>query len=494
MRINTTKSLFITGVFLVLLVTGINAAKAGEVLSNYSWSDLNTPHEERRMQFKHWRTCLLSNCSENKWYLGANIKEDGFSIYTPGLEHIIKGVDLGISIQIPQGHTIMYMGDTWGYPSPEGCLYPGKCNDAITRIVDTDGPQNGVDARILVDDQDPSKFRPLLVPAVNTEHPFGPSVDEDDFGKFNVPTGAAVGYTIGSPPFAHHTVYLWYTTAMTTNKAQSYLTCSEDGIYFSPCVAPDWYPVDPAPVIYFSSDRFINVSPIQFDHHWWNEIDGNGSCALCKLKPHLQTYVWFNYSPGMLLFGAAGGPQEWDGQEGGYRKSPLYLAYMELQSLKVWYYTGDDWSRSEGDVVPIISPVGQDQEKPFLFGELSVQLVEGDDFDDSYLVMLSNHELRRVYYRTASLVEPENWSPPQMTCAVGYGPYIMHEFTEIKEGNPDRLILYHTISAWNGDQLPQYQEPYGVFTTKLRLMQHIVLRNFDDYVCTNLAPAWPPQP
>ncbi len=100
----------------------------------------------------------------------------------------------------------------------------------------------------------------------------------------------------------------------------------------------------------------------------------------------------------------------------------------------------------------------------------------------------------RVYLRTASLGEPEHWSQPQMTCGVGYGPYIMDEFTEVKKGNPDRLILYHTISAWNGDQLPQVQEPYGVFTTKVRLMEHVVIGRHDEYACTNIAPPWPPQP
>jgi hypothetical protein len=94
-----------------------------------------------------------------------------------------------------------------------------------------------------------------------------------------------------------------------------------------------------------------------------------------------------------------------------------------------------------------------------------------------------------VYYRTASLSKPETWSSPEITCAVGYGPYIIDEFTSVVDGNPDRLTLYHTISAWNGNHPQLTIEPYGVFTTQLRLRTD----NHKNAPCGQ-APAWPPQP
>jgi hypothetical protein len=160
---------------------------------------------------------------------------------------------------------------------------------------------------------------------------------------------------------------------------------------------------------------------------------------------------------------------------------------MELQSLRVWYYTGDGWSLDESDAEPIMSYAGHapDEEKDYWFGEFSAQLIDAADINDMRLVLLSNHPGRQILYRTASLLHPDDWSEPQLTCAVGYGPYIFDEYTEIKDG---RLIMYHTIDGWNGEAHLRFHEPYGVFTGQLRLRQDPIDVNSP---CGE-PPIWPP--
>jgi hypothetical protein len=294
-----------------------------------------------------------------------------------------------------------------------------------------------------------------------------------------VPTGAAAGLYIGENPdnpISWSNLYLWYATAMATEDAASYLACSNDGVVFFSCSWPYHFQAQR-----FSQDEFVFVSPILVMGGEIGAIDAADSCTLCKLKRHLGVH-WFGYGYGMLLFGARGGPQlNGGGDFKGYRESPLFLAYLDIQSNEIWYFTGTDWSQSESDAQPILSdPVNQ----LYWFGEFSVKRVH--QFDT--IIMLSNHPGQRVAYRTASLLNPDVWSEPLLTCAVGYGPYIIDEYTQIEYGSLYRLIAYHTISSWNGLPNPRLHEPYGVFTTQLRLRQDPT----DPNSACGEAPIWPP--
>jgi hypothetical protein len=320
-------------------------------------------------------------------------------------------------------------------------------------------------------------------------------LDEDDFGPFSYASGVERGWVFtGTDYTTSLQLYMWYTVAVNTNHPQSYLTCSQDGIEFGPCPNPHLQPIDPQPVRLFSEDKFIIVSPVEFGPYGWEVIDASDTCTLCKLKPLLTEY-WFGYSQGMLIFATGGGARNQSAVDGGYRESPLYMAYMELHSLKVWYFTGNGWSTQEADAAPVLSYVGKppaDQEK-YWFGEISVKFVLAHEIEDTYLVLLSNHEMRvdiggRVYYRTAPLLNPDDWSDPQLTCGIGYGPYILDGHIGVEDGNPDRLILYHSIVAWNGKHPRLTIEPYGVFTTQLRLREDPT----DPSSPCGQAPVWPP--
>jgi len=501
----------ILGFCVPLLALVIVQAKAGDILGDYSWSVINTVHDDRMMNKYHFWLCDLVDCSENKWFMGENLQEDEDEcikkfgvcinnvIYTPNLENIISGADGGVSLRTWWGPTIVYLGDNHGNASSTDCDHIKECNDAITVLTDTDGPKNGLDARILMSDQDPSRFKPLNIPGVLSSHPFGPALDKDDFGPFSYATGIERGYYIigdSSQYTAYPEHYMWYATAVNTNHAQSFLTCSVDGIEFGPCPPLDWPDVDLLPVQLFSTNKFIIVSPVGFNRHWWSEIDENHNCTLCKLKPHLTDYG-FGYSQGMLLFASGGGARNQRADDGGYRESPLYMAYIELQSYKVWYFTGDGWSAKEKDAVPVLSYLGKSPKdrKKYLFGEISVKLFPTSNLEEAYLILLANHEMRldiggRVYYRTAPLLNPDQWSDPQLTCGIGYGPYILDGYVEVEPGTPDRLWLYHTLVAWNGKHPPQTIEPYGVFTTRLRLREDPT----DVTSPCGEPPIWPPQP
>jgi len=488
----------ILGFCVPLLALVIVQAKAGDILDDYSWSVINTVHDDRLMQKVNTSLCNLVDCTENKWFMGENLKATRLLlrniIYTPNLEHIISGADGGISLLTWQGKMIVYLGDEHGNAASSNCDIVRECNDAITLLTDTDGLQNGVDARILMDDQDPSKFRPLNIPGIHSSHPLGPNLDIDDFGPFSYATGVERGfiYTEDSPEYKtslQH--YMWYTVAVNTDNPQSFITCSQDGIEFGACPQPETHTTDLPPARFFSDDKFIIVSPVAFGPYEWEVINENDSCTLCKLKPLLTEY-WFGYSQGMLVFATGGGKRNQSAVDGGYRESPLYLAYLELHSLKVWYFAGDGWSTKESEAVPILTYEGKPpaEQKKYWFGEISVKMVLAHEVEDTYLVLLSNHDNRRVYYRTAPLLQPDVWSDPQCTCGIGYGPYILDPSIRIEKGSPDRLNLYHTIVAWNGNQRRILQEPYGVFTTQLRLRQD---PTDPDSACGE-APIWPPQP
>ena len=513
-------------IFCVILLTFLPTdTAANSILTQYTWSRTVTNHPNRVMQWYNEVICILVNCKENKWFLGENLIDLGVPYinftYTPNLSEVIRGIDLGVSVQTHDGNTIMYMGDagrykdangvvhSWGNPSLTNCgvvndCSPGsnfvgecsQCNDPIAIIVDNDGPKNGIDAKLLLDPNNPRKFWPLLIPGVNTSGYAGHSLPSEIFKPFNQPTGAETGLVVWGNQSNYnlvYPVYLWFVSGLKSGAKndprpipQSYLTCSYDGVSFDVCPNPTWgykpFPVE------FSQDKFIFVSPVMIPDVW-NLIDEGKSCTLCKLKPKLKTY-WFGHSPGMLLYGASGGEKNNSAQDlWGYRESPLYLAYMELQSLDVWYFTGDGWSSVESDAVPIMSYEGHppDEQKNYWFGEFSLKLIPTKDIENMRLVLLSNHPGRKILYRTASLLNPDKWAEPQLTCAVGYGPYIIDKYTEIKDG---RLIMYHTIDGWNGNPNPFLHEPYGVFTAQLRLRQDPTNVNSP----CGKAPIWPPQP
>jgi hypothetical protein len=497
MKTNKYRISLLIAVCAILFVFALVEVKAGDIFNDYNWSRINTVHDNRLMQKYHTPLCNLVDCTENKWFMGENLKDIGLPfrnvIYTPNLKNIIRGADGGISIITWQGKTLVYLGDEHGNAASTNCDMVKQCNDAITVLTDTDGPQNGVDARILMDEKDPTKFRPLNIPGILSYHPLGPNLDEDDFGPFTYASGVERGFIYPGDDQDYRTssqLYLWYTVAVNTNHPQSFLTCSQDGIEFGACPQPESQETELPPARFFSDEKFIIVSPVAFGPYEWEVIDENDSCSLCKLKPLLTKY-WFGYSQGMLIFASGGGAQNQRADDGGYRESPLYLAYMELHSLKVWYFTGDGWSTKEADAVPILSYEGKPplQQKKYWFGEISVKMVLAHEVEDTYLVLLANHK-NGVYYRTAPLLKPDVWSDPQLTCGIGYGPYILDGYIWIEEGNPDRLYLYHSIVAWNGYQPLLTVEPYGVFTTQLRLRQDPTDVNSP---CGE-PPVWPPQP
>jgi len=502
MKTNKYRISLLIAVCAILFAFTVADTAANNILLEYSWSPVNMIHPNRVMQWFNEPLCNLVNCQENKWYMGENLIDVGLPFinftYTPNLGHIIKGVDLGISVRMWQGYTMMYMGDTAGNVSKINCEVNRPCNDAIMMITDLDGAHNGIDARILVDENAPNKYIPLIIPGVNQT---GNSLPPEAFGKFNVPTGAGIGVLDLGPyrdPPLYKQLYLWYATAMATDKAHSYLACSDDGVEFHHCPLAGWYPIYPGEARDFSADKFIFVSPVLIEPDWWEQVDITDSCTLCKLKGSIENYPSVGYRYGFLLFGARGGATNQDGSDfRGYRESPIYLAYMELQSGKVWYFTGSKWSPNENDAKPIISEAGkpEDYQSLYWFGEYSVKLIPESRIEDMHLVMISNHNVKwqyggRVTYRTASLLDPDKWSDPLLTCAVGYGPYIIDEYTEIKKGITNRLVIYHTVSSWNGNPHPRFHEPYGVFTTQLRLRQDPTDVNSP---CGE-PPVWPPQP
>jgi hypothetical protein len=147
------------------------------------------------------------------------------------------------------------------------------------------------------------------------------------------------------------------------------------------------------------------------------------------------------------------------------------------------------------------------------FGELSVKLVKDGSF--SRLVMLSNHPIPDwdekdemlaaivngvkvnpitphpdgfdthdyrwnrggIYFRSARLEAPWDWSEAEYTGTPGYGPYIIDRFTEVETipaapGGMDSflLTLLHTTSVWNGELAENRGSgipgAYGVYTTR----------------------------
>ncbi len=447
----------------------------------------------------------------------------GYNDYvTYAFDSVVRGTDLGISVQFGEGgRTFFYMGDTgdvdppvngpWGTPSMLDCAqgYNFACDDAIgvsyhETYNNDDDETDGIDARVYYQYFNDGTgfvpgFKPLTIPGVNQfESVSGmPPLNHCDYsappclGLFNVPTGAAFvewKFEMPEPVITVPTIALWYATAAHTwdgddatgsTKGASFLAFSKNGTHFG---ALDALPGD-EPYGVFSRDKFIQVSPVTITSSELFQLCTDPSTEdsiLCDL-PHLDDPFEMS-NEGLLLFGT--------GQR--YRCSPLYLAFMTVPRLGLWYYrkVGDQvsWVTDESLATPISSVSeansnlncsrtagswlynGTADDQKQLFGEISVKLVKGDTPDDHYLVLLSNHNgPTRVQYRTAPLSEPDTWSAPEQTTARGYGPYIVDAYTEVDEG---KLKMYHFISAWNGlweSNVLGLGEPYGVFTRPLEL-------------------------
>ncbi|MCP4752524.1 MAG: hypothetical protein GY866_16660, partial [Proteobacteria bacterium] len=257
------------------------------------------------------------------------IKEErcGRDTYTPNAEthEIVYGTDVGMSVRTLNGVTIFHMGDSgsevndntdWGNPSLQlGCRsdIPEACNDPMMILNDSDGPENGIDADLLLHDETPSAwfdsittYRPLLIPGVNQEPVFSDSPDIIKWFGYATGAESAIAGAINYNPFpwssnpttiALHVpyVYLWYATAVagTANNnpanvnsvARSYLACSVDGIEFHNCLGHTG--ADDVATL-FSTNKFVIVSPVRITTDLWQECDTSDERSLCDLKATLE--------------------------------------------------------------------------------------------------------------------------------------------------------------------------------------------------------------
>ncbi len=457
-------------------------------------------------------------CAEDLWFMGRNRGDPQFDFTvfdTYAFEDVVRGTDLGLSVQLGT-KTLVYMGDTsysetddyhWGTPCPTDCAqdYVRACDDPISYIYNDTDPTNGINAKVYTqkyweNSTEKTGFRPLIIPGVHEEFATSnrwplldcllPNTAQECLGWFNVPTGAA---TVNAKPFPFEpeipTIALWYGAAVDNPfRATSWLAFSSNGIHFGSF--PGVYSLQSGYGM-FSDEKFIQVAPVTLTYDDLNELCSSpitGNSILCDL-PHLDSPNTFG-DDGMLLFGS--------GRR--LRCSPLYLAFINFPHMGVAYYRNDggtiSWVNDESLATPI-SPHNATMSEAIcdnpsawstddhrqIFGELSVKLVKGTTPDEHHLVMLSNHisttiDNDRVQYRTAHLDEPQTWSLPVDTTARGYGPYIIDQYTEVV-GNS--LLMYHLVSAWNGENESNGGEPYGVFSRPLKL------------AATNDFPVWPPQ-
>ncbi len=521
------------------------------------FSPRNTVHHDREMQDDE--ICDAVDCHADKIFMGENLDpqnqcsgqvwqwdglggylatETGKCTYTPSqsvLGNAVLGADGGASVRMWNGTTIVYLGDSegpnyqWGFADRTNCGADAECNDPIAIIPpDESIPGNGIDSYLLLSSNNPNQFVPLTVPGINQ---INSSLPAGNFGPFTYPPGADIGVIyhvlnldLGPPFFTGPIVvifpvmHMWFATQVLNNASKSYLACSVDGLSFHNC-----YGATNDEATLFSEDKFILADPVAVGSDIWHDIDSvcveeDDPRAFCGLMRQLRSDLGAEASlNGMLVFGARGGPNDGNANnQNGYRESPLFLGYIVLGETSRWYYTGsgaNGWVKDdEGAAQAIISDNASmtlAEKKMHWFGEFSVRLIKDGD-DNPHLVMLANHPGRRIYYRSASLFEPDTWSEPEMTCAVGYGPYIIDAFTELNgdctEIEPGQLTLYHAVQGWTGynycaqswlypNCAKQGKEPdgpnheaYGVFTTQLRMAN-------TDGTCDSQSPppVWPPQ-
>ncbi|MCK9460977.1 MAG: hypothetical protein M0R80_15180 [Proteobacteria bacterium] len=297
----------------------------------------------------------------------------------------------------------------------------------------------------------------------------------------------------------------------------SWVGCSFDGTTFYSCYTtisgevvpfstdsspPDNAPAvgDPSSPLYFPYPypaypatgfpaRFIQVTAVNVTASDFESIcpDGFYASEMCE---------FYDSGGGLLLYGS-GRP---------YRKSGLFLAFIaagdfghvnpDTDKPIVNYWTGDGWSLEEEDAAsltgeppcdtwrrPDHTPISKthgcwpidsnltttDWDVKKVFGELSARLIRSDDPTVAPQVVLLNNNEGNVFAWKAPLSAP--WGgdfaalDPDPTLTFGYGPYIIDAFSDdTYPGNgPDGgVVLWHTISVWNGTE----QTPYGVYTGK----------------------------
>jgi hypothetical protein len=448
-------------------------------------------------------------CARDRWLVGEN-RRAGIDHPARRSDALLVAADLGIPVIFgADAKTIIYLGDSAGRPTRNGCgsIHPRvDCNDAMLVVDPGDAdPADGLSTQVvsrLAPDGGITGFVPLLVPGVNGRDALRPCDGRAGrkggpacLGAFNVPTGAAAvrlksSLVPGAPKDAAgetDAVVMFFATAITRGEATSWLAVSTDGYFFARLSAEP-----------FSRDRFIQVAPVA--------LRADARRALCAATPEspLCDASLGIGGDALLLFG--------DGET--YRESRLYLAVLGLDDLRVRYYRVDPgtgretWVSEEGAATPIVSDAGAGR-----FGELSVSLVgkEACPADArascaDALVLLSNDN-GIVRYRTAALAFPgargssggSAWSAERKTSGQGYGPYAIGRYTRVERGARGglELVLYHTISSWNGRaaKAPD-RAPYGVFTRRLMLLDDATCRSgaAGGPLCDELPPPWPPGP
>jgi hypothetical protein len=443
------------------------------------------PHDER------------TGYSDDLWFVGED--SDGDPPTTCLTE--IAGSDLGVSAQL-NDNTFFYMGDTGSdFFSWLDC--EGRCDDAILVSNDND-PADGIDAGVALS-LGSTWIKPQRIPGVHTD-PWDPTywVPPVD-AQFTVPSGAIVynrryelsGYMVEYFP----TIMLWYTTASNNGdylydipffwdpnqdwngidpddprKApRSWVGCSHDGVTFYNCYDND----TPFSVDTLSHPaRFVQVSPVEVTNEMFNIVCGP---SLTSILCDPDIYDEGSYNRGLLILGT--------GRNYGF--STVFLAFVKDVDLghttaglpNIYYYSELGWVTNEEDADSVVgayfeecdsssydpnttcqsSLVGEiiSNQRDNLFRELSVKIIEEglSVGEEPYLLMLSNHGIGGVMYRTAKLSTPQNWSDPIGTGRDGYGPYIIDKFTEY-DAPTDTLNVWHVLSIWKGSPTP-----YGVYTT-----------------------------
>ncbi len=314
-----------------------------------------------------------------RWFLGQD------QSYTPPFLKDIKLSDLGVSASARGGWscslyggcfrksaTYFYMGDSSfetnkrSVASCDVSMPKLACNDPIVMLDPSEStPEDGMGLTIVEDSKAVNKkIKMITIDGVHRN--FTSSLWEDpqgEFygGEFNVPTGALTYvkslemcvWPMDSPCAIWDrvpTVQLWYATHSLSDPGQgdlngprSWVGCSTNGMDFRNCYeCADGDPTCTVGNNSFSSDKFINVSPVEVGDE---ELDAMG----------IGSYI----SPsrrGFLLFGS-GAPA---------RCTPLHLAFVDYADFGkraggspqgVWYFkrAGEQisWESLEDSATPI---------------------------------------------------------------------------------------------------------------------------------------------
>jgi hypothetical protein len=278
---------------------------------------------------------------------------------------------------------------------------------------------------------------------------------------------------------------------------------------FSDDVAPTDCPEEPGFPCADPGDpaRFVMVAAmdVSSDEHVGLCSD-HPSSPMCDPAVYDMPVFPYTHGGGLLLLGS-GRP---------YRKSGLFLAFIEREDIGkigpggrplVHYRTSGGWSWDEADAVSITHPSGEPPCDSYrepnyppsldpltwtfsgcwpnlapiwasesVFGETSARLIASADTEvESGIVLLNGNPWSPwVLYWKAPLYEP--WGgdfgagTPAETKTSGYGPYIIDSYSDDSypgSGSAGEIVLWHTISVWNGLLSPDPDRtPYGVYTGK----------------------------